>query len=517
MTRHRGWRASLTALARYAPLVAVLSCEAATEPPLTGITMASAWTAPTATFDVFDTVPGVPRVRLVDASGRGVGGREVVFVLLRPPSVPLTRAVRTNASGYASFDTVWVLGARAPQQELLAVLPSGSGQPPISFAVNVAPGPPLDLTLGGSVTWNGIALGDSVQLSASLRDAYGNSSAPTGAVTYSSSNTGVATISPTGMVRSVAPGLTALVASSAGFVDTLEFGVRNGPVTITVDTVDATPATSLAVTAGRIAFLHRAGTGDFTRVDLAAEVALGSDTRGLGLGAFAYLPGSNTLWFSGDTGTAIVRLDPTSGAELQRLAAPSRWIRAAASANDEYVFGARTGNLIDQIATSTGALSSVQVAVSGISDLTLDNARGAIWAVSTGPSRLYRFQFGSLTVTANTALSSVARAVALHPLGLRFYVATDAGVQIRDPRNAAVIATFTATGGQEMAVSPNGRCVVLTRAGTDGRIVVLDAVSGAVLADIAAPDDPRRIAFDPVTGDALIAQNAGPLLRLDLP
>lgn len=108
----------------------------------------------------------------------------------------------------------------------------GDGSPPVFTAVTVAPSPA------------GVAVGASLQLTATPRDQFGNPMAGVAAATWQSSNPALATVSSSGAVTGVAAGSVTITATmthagtTRSGAATVSVGTTTNPGTATVRTVD---------------------------------------------------------------------------------------------------------------------------------------------------------------------------------------------------------------------------------------------------------------------------------------
>jgi len=155
-----------------------------------------------------------PSVVVKDALGNPVSGVEVQFFGgdVTPSSVI------TSATGRAKA-TTWTLGATAGEQSVYARVPSAS-LAQVEFRATVAAGAPTKLivTLGQARM---LAVGVIAQLSVRFEDAFGNPVAGPAPLSFSSSNTNVATVSRTGAVGALGPGTANILATA----DTLTAGI----------------------------------------------------------------------------------------------------------------------------------------------------------------------------------------------------------------------------------------------------------------------------------------------------
>jgi len=174
-------------------------------------------------------LPQPLRVRVVDRRGNGIGGVTVEFSVKQGGGRVSAARILTASNGEAS--TKWTLGSVVGEQRVearavvggavrysltpvtfRATATSGSTQPeptPVATRVTISPD---SLVLK--------AVGETGSLSATVYDQNGKQM--TGqTVTWSSLNTGIATVNSSGTVRAVAVGSTRVVARVSGVADTV--------------------------------------------------------------------------------------------------------------------------------------------------------------------------------------------------------------------------------------------------------------------------------------------------------
>ena len=232
---------------------------------------------------------GTFAVKAVDAAGAGVSGSLVSFSTVGAVTVSPVTAM-TDASGVAS--TSVTIGTAAGPATVRASVAGVTTA--VSATINIVAGPVVKIAVSPK-TARLLSLGDTVRITASAQDQYGNP-ATGNAITYLSATSSIATVDGTGLVKVVGQGGTsAIIASSNGKADT---------TVVTVLAAGASPCTGLATATpmniGDLQTLNAAQYGCFTGSTAGAEygiVAFNSSTdaanalsvsvTGLGLGALS--------------------------------------------------------------------------------------------------------------------------------------------------------------------------------------------------------------------------------------
>src|SRR5438874_1587686 len=291
----------LIALAALAVAAGVVACERATTPIGPPAAVASVdLTPPSATVQVGQTVQltAIPR----DANGNALSDRTVTWT-------------SSNTSVAAVSPTGLVRGLVAGSATITATSEGKSRT--ASITVTNVPVASVDVTPPTAT----VQTGQTVQLSATPREA--NGAALSGrVVTWTSSNTSVATVSPTGLVTGVVAGSATITATSEGKSGTASITVTDIPVA----SVDVTPPTA-TVQAGQTVQLT-ATLKDASGNTLSGRTVTWSSNNtsvatvsssGLVSGV---TPGSATITATseGKTGTAGITVTaPTGGSQFRHV------------------------------------------------------------------------------------------------------------------------------------------------------------------------------------------------------
>lgn len=157
-----------------------------------------------------------PSVRVQDRFGNNVANASVTWSVAAGGGAVSPAVSTTDASGVAS--TTWTLGTVSGANRLSA---SVSGVTPTEFTATGQAGPVASIAItpgSGTVDW-----GATLQLSARASDSFGN--AVTRPVSWSSSNSAVATVNATGLVTGVRAGLATISAAADGRSGTADLNV----------------------------------------------------------------------------------------------------------------------------------------------------------------------------------------------------------------------------------------------------------------------------------------------------
>jgi uncharacterized protein YjdB len=192
-------------------------------------------------------LPEALTVRVTDDAGNPVVGQMLSFRVIEGNGDVFAGAARSDSRGIAKER--WTLGPTpgTPQTLEVRAVDGETGEPVVfaSFrATALAQEPVASVTVApASAT---VSVGSTQQLTATTRDAGGN--VLTGrAVTWSSSNTSVATVSASGLVTAQAGGTATITATSEGKSGTASITVNGSSA---VATVGVAPATATVAVGG---------------------------------------------------------------------------------------------------------------------------------------------------------------------------------------------------------------------------------------------------------------------------
>jgi trimeric autotransporter adhesin len=176
----------------------------------------------TATAAVTVNAPAVAAIALSPASVTGVPGnsKQLTATAQDASGNTMSGATVTWSSSSSATATVSSSGMVTLVKQGTATITAASGSVTATAAVTVnAAAPPAVASVSVAPATTSVVAGKSVQLAVTAKDASGN--VITGAaITWSSSSTGVATVSGTGLVQALAAGTVIISATSGGHVAT---------------------------------------------------------------------------------------------------------------------------------------------------------------------------------------------------------------------------------------------------------------------------------------------------------
>jgi uncharacterized protein YjdB len=185
------------------------ACGWGTEPPGAPARIVES-SATTRNGPVGTLLPDSLVVRVVDAKGRGVPRHLVDWAVGGGHGTISPSQVVTDDRGYARAS--WVLGERAGSQVATASTVTTEGQVAIQFTTAAEPGPTVQMYI--SPPSAALGVGQTRQLSAVRRDAYGNPILQR-SISWTTSDPAIATVDAgSGLVTGVAAGSVTIAATS---------------------------------------------------------------------------------------------------------------------------------------------------------------------------------------------------------------------------------------------------------------------------------------------------------------
>jgi uncharacterized protein YjdB len=194
------------------------------------------------TGEVGSTLPGELVVRAVDGNGNGVPNVEIEFVPNPNHGTIAPAKVMTDEEGRAR--SRWTLGAAAGKLRAESRTHNRLKLAPIEFTATATATEGAGAPASVAVTPRAVnlnAIGDTVELSAVVRDSQGNALAGQ-SVTWSSRNTGIASVDAAGRVIAKKVGRAQIVASLASVVDSAVVDVKQLAAAVTITPGSATIA-----------------------------------------------------------------------------------------------------------------------------------------------------------------------------------------------------------------------------------------------------------------------------------
>ena len=206
---------------------------------------------------------GTMSVTVADAAGTAVSGATVNFTVSGSASAAPTTSV-TNGSGVASTEIT--LGTLAGDITVTASVSGTSASASASIAATAGPVDQIVITPKTAKLW---LVGDTVRIFASARDRYSNV-APSGALTYASTEPALASVDGAGLVHAERQDGTArIIVSAGGHADTSVVTVVPAGVTPCTGT-----ATATAMSVGQVATFSGASGACLSGAGAGAEYAL---------------------------------------------------------------------------------------------------------------------------------------------------------------------------------------------------------------------------------------------------
>jgi YVTN family beta-propeller protein len=432
-------------------------------------------------------------VMVTDANGEPILNPTVTFTSSNPGLVTVTEyGYLTSVAGNGT-----------------ATLTVGSGTLSTTVPVTVTQVP---TTIQVSPTSMVLSSGQSQSITATVKDAAGGQivGAP---LSYVSSNASVATVSSAGVVTAVGPDGGATITVTSGTL-TATVGVFVG---------EAPPGTVLATVpvGGSPWGVAVTATGDFFVTTILGTIERGAfptyafpttiPVNGQALSIAVNAAGTTAYVAQGadgggTTGIAVVNLATNTVTDI--IPIPNVTSFCVTLSKDEHTLFVGTNDKLQVIDVPSKTIVNDNLAVGGAnaisrapgSDLLYAAINGAVIEINGTTRaivRTFAVPSGSLQETA-ASLD-----------GTELYVAQEGGdLIVWDLTTNQLKQTVTGAGGFGLGLSPDGK-FLYEATSYGGEIRVIDRASRVVLRTIATGGTPRRVAFDPTSGIAMVTNENG--------
>src|SRR5882724_552770 len=257
----------------------------------------------------------------LDSTGTALGGRVIVWASSN------TAVASVNPSGIAT-------GVAAGSTTIAATSEGKSGTAAMTVTTVTVP----VASVAVSPTPASVPVGQTVQLTATPKDANGNALSGR-TVTWSSNNTSVGTVNPSGLVTGVVAGSTTITATSEGQSGTAAVTVTAGPLPVASVTVSPAPASVPVGQAVQLTATTKDANGNTVTgrtVTWASSTTSVGTVNGSGL-VTGVVTGSTTITATseGQSGTSAVSV----------TAIPVAWVRVSPAPASASVFVGQTSQL----------------------------------------------------------------------------------------------------------------------------------------------------------------------------
>lgn len=436
----------------------------------------------------------------------------------------------TSDSAVATINSAGItLAATAGQTTIRATFGGVSGSTTLSTATVVS----IAVTPANPT----IAVGSTLQFSATGTLSNATTQSVTSLVTWSSSDTGVITINAGGIASSLSIGSATISAAFSGVTGTTTMTVQ-GPVSIAV-----TPANP-SVVAGSTQQFTAVGTfADASVHDLTtlatwsssnsgvATISNTSGSRGLAtvktagsttITATLGVSGSSIMTAKALVSISITPVSPTIGAgSTLQLAATGTFSDSSTQDLTTSVLWGSAHTEIATISNSAGTKGLVTAKSPGLTTITatFGNISKSTTLTVNQSSRAYVANFGSNTLTvidtaSNTTIATIAvgtgpQGVAVNASTNRAYV-TNSGsnsLSVIDTNSNTVLATVgVGAGPTGIAINPATNRAYITNK-NNSTLSVMDTTNYTVIATIAVGSGPLSVALNPATSRAYVTNS----------
>jgi YVTN family beta-propeller protein len=331
-------------------------------------------------------------------------------------------------------------------------------------------------------------------------------------VTFTSSDPSVVTVSSAGVVKSVGPDGTATVTAASGAL--------TAPVTVFVG--EAPPGTILstvpllgapwgvAVTAAGKYYVAAAGgtiyAGAFPAYGFPTSFEAGSQALSIAVDA-AGTTGYIAQGFDGtNTGIAIVDLGTNTITDI--IPMPGATALCVALSQDENTLLVGTDGGLQVIDVPSKSVTGANLAPGSVNQITRHPTSALLYAtVYGGP--IIEINGATRAIVRSFAATGTVQGTAVSLDGTELYIAEEGDeLQIWNLATGQLVQSLPGLGGFGLALSPDG-AFIYTATAYGGQVRIIDRASRALVRTVTTGGAPRRIAFDPASGTAVVTNEAG--------
>lgn len=455
-----------------------------------------------------DSVPAVPAVRVVSATGKPVLSSFVTFSVTSGGGSIRRQLVSPDRDGIATPGR-WVLGTEAGANTLTAYVSGAPGILPVSFTATGVPGPAAVIV--PAPAYVDLDPGESAPLGGTVTDVFGNV-IPGAVLFFEAEMPGIVTVSGVGLATAVSGGRANVRLRSGGASGRVTLYVTGPPGDgIATNYLTAGQMRGSAVMGGRIVLMASAETGTLVRFDAATLADSAPWIVGPSPGAVALLPDESRVYVSVEGPTRLLVLDATTGLPVRAIPVPARVRRLVVARDGSRLYATtESGDVLTVDPATDAVLRSVRLP-GPVNGLAVAHASERIW-VSVTSGGIYTIDGEAAPVLALTLVGSP-QGIALSKDGAKLYVA-------RDSADAAVIDVFTRTLLSTLPNTMGSHDATVTR---DGAAVwISEPAAGHVRLHHTATDRqfnlfgtgiaPRFVAFDRTGRIAVITGDSGVLV-----
>lgn len=321
----------------------------------------------------------------------------------------------------------------------------------------------------------------------------------TTSATWSSANTGIASISNAsgskGLATAGAFGSTTIKAA---------FGSISGSTPLTV------------IQTGR-AYVANNGSNTLSVIDTSANTVVATIPVGAGPQGVAVNPATSRVYVTNNFNGTLSVIDTTGNTVLTNVpvGAGPRGVAVNPSANRAYVSNGNSSTLSVIDTNSNTVVTTIPVGA-GPHGVALNSAANRVYVANNGNGTLSVVDATSNTVIATVPVNSGPQGVAANPAANRVYVANNGSgtISVIDTAGNTVVATINVGAGpQGVAVNPAANRAYVTN-GNSNTLSVINTTSNTVVTTIAVGAGPQGVAVNPSASLVYVANGGSNTLSV---
>jgi YVTN family beta-propeller protein len=397
---------------------------------------------------------------------------------------------------------------RFPSLSLLGLLLATA----CSSSTTTGPGGPVVLeVVPDSVQ---LTSGDSVQLTVGALDAQGRlvTGVPVG---FASSDTAIVRVTNLGLVRSVGPvGSATVIVSGAGLTAVVPVRVVAGgspPVDSTAFRRIFLPDAGfgVAASAAGAVYVTLLNTGAVVRVNVGTAVLGGTIAVGSVPTNVVFNPAGTRAYVSAQRSQRISVIDVATNAVVDSIPVSGDPYPMAVSGDGLSIFVATNNNVLYKFDLVTKALQGSVALPATAHHVTMNPGRSRLYVATRDGGTVMEIDPATMAVLRTFVLGGRTQGLVVTADSAELWVANEFGnIQVWNLQTGTLAVVVGVSGAFGLARSNDNSTLFATVPGT-GRVAVIDRANRTVTRWVLTGGTPRIVAFDPLDGKAVVANEGG--------
>ena len=368
--------------------------------------------------------------------------------------------------------------------------------------------PPIPATVVLSADSVNLLVGAARQLSATVLDQSGSQISGV-AVTFTSANATVASVTAGGLLGGQAPGVTSVTAAAAPASTTIPVVVRPAPATAVIASRDVGGCPyGVAVAATGVGYVTQVCGEAVTRFQMSGGVLSGEVAVGSTPAHVAIAPDGGTAYVVNQYGQRLTILNTATNVVIDTVPLGHEGYNVAVAPDGQRVYVTTGDGWVFAVHAGTHAIIDSARAGSGANGLAFHPTAPRLFVSSIHAGTVTAINTGTMAIERTYSVGGLLQRIAVSPSGTTLYAADETfKLDFLNLTTGAVVSRPLAGLAIGLALSPTGDYVYVSLP-LLGKVMVVDALSRVIVDSIVTGGDPRNIANAP-GGLLVIANQSG--------